>query len=134
MENLRKHRGIKLVSTDEKRSKLISEPNYHTAKRFSEILLAIEMKKTKVKINKPLYLRMSILDVSKTLMYKFWYGYIKPKYEDRAKLCYANTDSFIIHIITKDFYTDIAGDVKKWFDTSKYDENDERPLPIGMNK
>ena len=84
---MRKHRDIKLVTTDEKRRKLISEPNYHTKKRFSENLLAIEMKKTKVKMNKPVYLGMSILDISKTLMYKFWYDYIKPNYEDRAKLC-----------------------------------------------
>ena len=134
MENLRKHRDIKLVATDEKRSKLISEPNYHTTKRFSENLLAIEMKKTKVKMNKPVYLGMSILDISKTLMYKFWYDYIKPKYEDRAKLCYTDTDSFIIHIITEDFFVDISDDVERWFDTSNYDENDKRPLPIGMNK
>ena len=71
MENLRKHRDIKLVTTDEKRSKLISEPNYHTTKRFSENLLAIEMKKTKVKMNKPVYLGMSILDISKTLCINF---------------------------------------------------------------
>ena len=134
MENLRKHRDIKLATTDEKRSKLISEPNYHTTKRFSENLLAIEMKKTKVKMNKPVYLGMSILDISKTLMYKFWYDYIKPKYEDRAKLCYTDTDSFIIHFITEDFFEDIADDVTKWFDISNYDENDKRPLPIGTNK
>ena len=87
MENLRKHRDIKLVTTDEKRSKLISEPNYHSTKRFSENLLAIEMKKkkTKVKMNKLVYLGMSILDISKTLMYKFWNDQIKPKYEDRGK-------------------------------------------------
>ena len=100
MENLRKHRNIKLVTTDEKRSKLISEPNYHAAKRFSENLLAIEMGKTKVKMNKPVYLGMSILDISKMLMYKFWYDYVRQKYGDRAKLCYRDTDSFIIHIIT----------------------------------
>ena len=131
---MRKHRDIKLVTTDEKRSKLISEPNYHTTKRFSENLLAIEMKKTKVKMNKPVYLGMSILDISKTFMYKFWYDYIKPKYEDTVKLCYMDTDSFIIHIITEDFLEDIAGDVKIWFDTSSYDENNKRPLPIGMVK
>ena len=91
-------------------------------------------KKKKVKMNKPLYLGMSILDISKTLMYKFWYDYIKPKYGDRAKLCYTDTDSFIIHIITEDFFEDIADDVTKWFDTSNYDENDKRPLQIGMNK
>ena len=85
MENVRSHRDIKLVTTDEKRNKLVSEPNYHTTKRFSKNLLAIEMKKTKVKMNKPIYLGMSILDISKTLMYKFWYDYFKPKYGDRAK-------------------------------------------------
>ena len=104
MENVRKHRDIKLVTTDVKRNKLVSEPNYHTTKRFSENLLAIEMKKTKVKMNKPVYLGMSILDISKTLMYKFWYDYIKPKYGDKTKLCYTDSDSFIIHIITEDFY------------------------------
>ena len=77
MENLRKHRDIKLATIDEKRSKLISEPNYHTTKRFSENLFAIEMKKTKVKMNKSVYLGMSILDISKKLMRKFWYDNIK---------------------------------------------------------
>ena len=91
IENLRKHRDIKLVTTDEERSKLVSEPNYHTTKLFSENLLAIEMKKTKVKMNKPVYLGMSTLDISKTLMCKLWYDYIKPKYEDREKLCYTAT-------------------------------------------
>ena len=81
MENVRKHRDIKLVTTDEKRNKLVSEPNYQTIKQFSENLLAIEMKKTKVKMNKPVYLGMSILDISKTLMYEFWYDYVKPKYK-----------------------------------------------------
>ena len=71
MENVRKHRDIKLVTTDEKRNKLVSGPNYHTTIRFSKKLLAIEMKKTKVKMNKPIYLVMSILNISKTLMYKF---------------------------------------------------------------
>ena len=134
MENVRKHRDIKLVTTDKRRNQLVSEPNYHTTKYFSENLLAIEMKKTKVKMNKPVYLGMSILDISKTLMYEFWYDYIKPKYQDRAKLCYMDTDSFVIHIKTEDFYEDIANDVEKWFDTSNYDEDDNRPLPLGKNK
>ena len=69
-------------------------------------------------MNKPVYLGMSILDISKMLMYKFWYGYVKPKYEDRSKLCYTDTDSFIIHIITEDFFVDISDDVEWWFDTS----------------
>ena len=116
MENLRKHRDIKLVTTDEKRNKLVSEPNYHTTKRFSENLLAIEMKKTKVKMNKPVYL--GILDISKTFMYKFWYKYTKPKYGDRVKLCYTDTDSIITYIMSEDFYGDIADDVERWIDTS----------------
>ena len=83
------------------------------------------MKKTKVKMNKPVYLGMSVLDIGKTLMCEFWYDYIKPKYGDRGNLCYIDTDSFVIHIITEDFYKDIA---ERWFDMSNYDENDERPL------
>ena len=102
--------------------------------KFSDHLMAIEMKKIRVKMNKPLYLGMSILDISKTLMYKFWYDYFKPKYGDRAKLCYTDTDSFIINIITEDFFQDISNDVEKWFDTSNYDKNDKRPLPIEKNK
>ena len=77
MENVRKHRDIKLVTTDKRRNQLASEPNYRATKCFSENLMAIEMKKTKVKVNKPIYLGMSILDISKTLMYEFWYDYIK---------------------------------------------------------
>ena len=128
MENVRNHRDTKLVTTDEKRNKLVSEPNYHTTKHISENLLAIEMRKTKVKMNNPVYLGMSILDISKTLMYEFWYDYIKLKYGDRAKLCYTDTDSFVIHIITEDFFEDIADDVEGWFDISNFDENDKRPL------
>ena len=67
-------------------------------------------------------------------MYKFWYDYIKPKYGDRAKLCYTDTDSFVIHILTEDVFWDIAPDVDIQFDTSNYDENDKRPPTIGKNK
>ena len=134
MENVRKHRDIKLVTTDKRRNQLVSEPNYHTTKYFSENLLAIEMKKTKVKMNKPVYLGMSILDISKTLMYEFWCDYIKPKYQDRAKSCYMDTDSIVIYIKTEDFYKEIANNFEKWFDTSNYDENDKKRLTIGKNK
>ena len=112
MENVRKHRDIKLVTTDKRRNQLASEPNYHTTKYFSENLMAAEIKKSKVKLYKPIYLGMSILDISKTLMYEFWYDYIKPKYQDKAKLCYMDTDSFAIHIKTEDIYEDIANDVE----------------------
>ena len=80
--------------------------------------MAIEMKKTKVKMTKPTYLGQSILDISKTLMYEFWYNHIKPKYKDRAKLCYMDTDSFVVNTETEDFYEDIAGNCERWFDTS----------------
>ena len=133
MENVRKHSAIKLVKKDKRRNQLASEPTYHTPKYFSENVMAIEMKKTKVKMNKPIYLGMSILDISKTLMYEFWYDYIKPKYQDRAKLCYMDTDSFVIHIKTEDFYEDIPDDVEKWFDTSNYSKDDNKPLPLGWN-
>ena len=94
----------------------------------------MEMKKVEVKLNKPIYLGQAILDISKTLMYEFWYDYLKPKYGDNVKLCYMDTDSFAIHVKTEDFYKDIADDVDTWFDTSNYDKKDERPLPIGKNK
>ena len=103
MENIRKHRDIKIVTTDKKRSKLVSEPNYHTINLISEDLSIIEMKKTKVKMNKPIYLGLSILEISKTLMYEFWYDYMKPKYNDNVKLCYMDTESFIMNIKTNEF-------------------------------
>ena len=132
MENIRKHRDIKLVTTDRKRRKLVSEPNYHIINLISEDLSIIEMKKTKVKMNKPIYLGLSILEISKTLMYEFWYNYMKPKYNNDVKLCYMDTDGFIMNIKTNDFYKDIANDVENRFDTSNYEVN--RPLPTGKNK
>ena len=131
MENIRKHRDIKLVTTDKKRSKLVSEPNYHTINYISEDLSIIEMNKTKVKMTKPIYLGLSISEISKILMYEFWYDYMKPKYGNNVKLCYMDTDSFIMNIKTKEFYKDIANDVEKRFDTSNYEVN--RPLPTGNN-
>ena len=90
------------------------------------------MNKTRVKMNKPIYLGLSILDISKILMYKFWYDYIKPKYDNDVKLCYMDTDSFAMNIKTEDFYKDIANDVEKRFDTSNYEV--DRLLPTGKNK
>ena len=102
-ENVRKHRDVKLVTTDKRRNRLLSEPNYRTKKWFSEKLLAIKMKKAKVKMNKSIYLGLSILEISKTLMYEFWYDYMKTKYGDNVKLCCIDTNSFIMHIKTEDF-------------------------------
>ena len=122
MENVRKHRDIKSVTTDKRINQLASEPNYHTTKHFSENLMAIEMKKRKVKMNKTIHLDMSILDISKTLMYEFWYDYIKPKYQQngiqrscaqyKAKICSIYTDSFLFHIKTEHFYEDIVHNVE----------------------
>ena len=86
LENVRKHRDIKLVTTNKKRSELVPEPNYHTMNYISKDLSIIEMKKSKIKMNKPIYLGLSILDISKILMYEFWYDYMKPKYSNDVKL------------------------------------------------
>ena len=101
-------------------------------KIIDEDLAIIEVKKVKVKMNKPIYLGLSILELSKITTYEFWYDYVKSKYMDNARLCYMDTDSFVINVKTKDFYKDIAEDVKERFDTSNFSY--DRPLPIGMNK
>ena len=97
-------------------------------------------------MNKPIYLGLSILEISKILMYEFWYDYMKPKYNDNVRLCYMDTDSFVMHIKTNDFHKDIASDVENRFDTSNYEINTaepsslersalaRRPLPTGKNK
>ena len=90
------------------------------------------MKKTKVKMSEPIYLGLSILEISKILMYEFCYDYMKPKYNSNVKLCYMDTDSFIMNIKTNDFYKDIASEVENRFDTSNYEAN--RSLPTGKNK
>ena len=107
MENVRNRRDLKLVVTEERRKKLVSEPNYDSCKQFSESLMAIEMRKREVVMDKPIAVGKAILDISKTLMSEFHYDYLKPKYQDRVKLCYMDTDSFILHIQTNDFFKDI---------------------------
>ena len=94
----------------------------------------MEVKKVEPKMNKPIYLGQAILDNSNTLMYEFWYDYIKPKYGNKARLCYTDTDSFVIYVKADDFYKDISNDVDNWFDTSNYNKNDNKPLEIGKNK
>ena len=104
MENVRNHRDIKIVTTNKQRNKYASEPNCHTTKRISKDLLVMEMKKTEVKMNKLIFLGQAILDISKTLMYEFWYDYIKLKYGDKTGLCYTDTDSLVIYVETEEFY------------------------------
>ena len=113
VENMEKHRDIKLVKTERRRNYLVSKPNYHTTKFFTENLLAIEMRKTKRYImNKPVCLGLSMLELSKILMYEFWYDYVKSNYGKKANLCYMDTDSFMVYIKTDDISKDIAKDVE----------------------
>ena len=101
---------------------------------FIENLLAVEIRKTKIKICKSVYLGQAILGISKTLIYEFYYEYLKPKYIDKVRLCYTDTDSFIVHIESDDCYKDINNDVNNRFDTSGYSKNTNRPLTADVNK
>ena len=144
MENIRKHRNIKLVTTEEKYLCTAMKPNFKSGVLFGENLMGCEMGKIKVVMNKLVYLGRAILDLSKIIMYEFHYDYMVPKYSDRLKLCYMDTDSLVYHIKTEDFYTDIADDVQTRFNTSGYipdgycvprtTEWSHRPLPVGLNK
>ena len=134
MENIRNRVNVKLVNTEEKFKKLSAKPNYKGCKIFNENLISVHMKKTSLTMNKPVYLGMCILDLSKTIMYDFHYNYIKPKYGAKAKLLFTDTDSFLYEIQTEDFYKDISKDVKDRFDTSDYPENHPSGIPTGINK
>ena len=132
VENVKKHRNIKLVTTEKRRNYLVSEPNCHTTKLFTENLLAIEMIKIQILMNKPVYLGLSILDLSKTVMYQFSYDYVKPKYVESVKLCYMDAGIFIPHVKTDDICKDIAENVETRFDTSNF--KIDRLLPKGKNE
>ena len=135
MENIRKHRNIKLVMTEEKYLRTVMKPNFKSGVLFGENLMGCEMGKIKVVMNKPVYLSQAILDLSKIVMYEFHYNYMVPKYGlEKLKLCYMDTYSLVYDIKTEDFYEDIANDVEERFDTSGYSKTDFRPLPIGLNK
>ena len=135
MENIRNRVNVKLVNTEEELKKLVAKPNLKSPpKIFSENLVSVHLKKTSLTMNKPVYLGMCILDLSKTIMYDFHYNYIKPKYEEKAKLIFTDTDSFMYDIETEDFYKDISKDVKDRFDTSDYPENHPSGIPTGINK
>ena len=134
MENIRNRVNVKLINTQERLKKLTAKPNFKSHKIFSENLISVHLKKTNLLMNKPVYLGMCILDLSKTIMYDFHYKYIKPKYGDKAKLLFTDTDSFMYEIQTEDFYKDISEDVKDRFDTSDYPENHPSGIPTGINK
>ena len=126
MENIRKHRNIKLVTNTESYLKTVMKPNFRSGVLFGENLMGCEIGKIKVMMNKPVYLGQAILDLSKIVMYEFHYDYVIPKYGKNLhlrstlclKLCYMDTDSLIYRIGTEDFYADIADDVPTRFDTS----------------
>ena len=134
MENIRNRVDVKLVNTKEKLRKLVAKPNFKSRKILNENLVSVHMKKTSLTMNKPVYLGMCILDLSKTIMYDFHYNYIKSKYGNKAKLLFSDTDSLMYEIETEDVYKDISGDVKNKFDTSDYPENHPSGIPTGINK
>ena len=133
MENIRKHRNFKLITSEAQYLKTVMKPNFKSGVRFDENLMGCEMGRIKVVMNKPVYLGQAILDLSKTVMYEFHYDYMAQKYSsDRLQLCYMDTESLVYRIQTEDFYEDISEDVPARFDTSGYIP--DRPLPIGLNK
>ena len=125
---------IKLANSNERREKLVREPNFHACKVFDENFMAFEMRKIEVVMNIPIYLGQAILDICKKIMNYYWYNYLKPKYNDKIKLLYMDTDNFIIDVETDDFYNGISNDVEKWFDTFRYHKTLNRPLETGLNK
>ena len=133
MENIRKHRNIKLVTTEERYLKTIMHPTFKSGVCFDENLMGCEMGKINVITKKPIYLGQVILDLSKIVMYEFHYDYMKRKYAgNKIQLFCMDIDSLVYSIKTEDFYIDIADDVPERFDTSSYIP--DRPFPIGLNK
>ena len=134
MENICKHRNIKLVSNEADYLKAVMKPNFKSGTLYGSDLMGCEMGKTILKMNKPVYIGQAILDLSKMVMYEFHYDYMIPKYGDKISLCYMDMDSFIYEIETDDFYSDIADKIESRFDTSGYADDGSRPLPVGLNK
>ena len=133
LENIRNRVDIRLLSSDKIAQKLAAKPNYDHCTIFDENLIAVHMKKTKLYFNKPVYLGMSILNLSKFFMYHFHYNYIKTKYMDTAKLLFNDTDSLVYEIKTKDFYKDINPDIEQRFDTSDYPTNHPSGIKTRLN-
>ena len=133
MENIRNRVDVRLVGNREKAQKLIAKPNLKHWICFDENLIGIHLKRIKLVFNKPVYCGMSILDLSKTMIYDFHYNYIIPKFGKKQKLLFTDTDSLCYEIETDDFFADIAGDVKELFDTSNFDKNHPSGIQ-GKNK
>ena len=134
IENIRKRQNVFVIDNRKKASKLTCRPNFDRLTIFDENLIAVHMKKTEVYFNKPVYVGQAILDLSKTLMFDFYYNYIQKKYKDKAKLLFTDTDSLMYQIYTDDFYKDIITDVLSKFDTSDYPPDHKSGIPTGVNK
>ena len=124
MENLRKRVDIRLVTDEKKRDKLTSKPTFISSKIFNENLMAVLKVKETLTLNRPAYVGMCILDLSKMLMYDFHHNYIKKKYNDRARLMFTDTDSLTYEIEVEDVYKDFWND-NEMFDNSDYLENSQ---------
>ena len=133
LENIRNRVDIRLVATDKMAQKLATRPSYDRCTIFDENLIVIHMKNTKLYFSKPVSLGMSIVDLSKSLMYDFHCNYIKTKYGDKRKLLFTDTDSLAYEIKTKDFYRDINPDIEKRFDTSDFPTNHASGIKTGLN-
>ena len=134
MENIENRVDIRLITDHKEALKLAAKPSYDRCTIFDENLIAVHMKRTKLLYNKPIYLGMCILDLSKTLMYDFHYNFIKTKYGERATLLFTDTDSLAYELKTEDFYADIADDVDARFDTSEYPKDHPSGIKTGVNK
>lgn len=133
MENIRRRVDIRLCTNSKKAEKLIAKPNFKSRTIFSENLAAIHMNKTCITFDKPMIIGMSILDISKVLMYDFHYKFMKTKYDEKLQLLYTDTDSLIYNIYTEDIYTDMKQNID-FFDTSDYPANNEYGIPLANKK
>ena len=131
MKNLHKRVDVRLVTDEKKLDKLTSKPTYVSSKIFNENLMAVHKVKETLTLNRPAYVGMCIVDLSKTLMYDFHYNYIKKKYGDRARLLFTDTDSLTYDIEAEDVYKNFWND-KEMFDNSDYSENS--PYYCNTNK
>ena len=134
MENIRNRVDVRLLTNEKQAQKLTNKSNFRHLTIFNENLVAIHMKRIKLLFNKPVYCGMAILDISKTLMYDFHYNYILPKYGEKVKLLFTDTDSLAYEIETEDFYKDIACDVETKFDTSNFPKHHPSGISVGVNK
>ena len=136
MENVRNRINMRLVNDRKTKAKLVKKITFKHATKFGEKIAAVHMRKTKVVLDKPIFVGAAILDLSKIHMFKFHYGYVKKKWE-KVSVLYSDTDSLILEIETNDFFADTAGDVEQWFDTSKYPKDGlpaKNGFPVGKNK